>query len=203
MSDMTGLANLVEQIKDASRNIEQGDAKFANRLDAIEKSVNDLYLKTQRPGGFSGDSDDVITERKSAIELCNTRHNLAISKNDGSAADYTPSSSEIDEAMLCRKALHNLFRHGDPARLEPMERKSLTSFSFGANAWILAPDMSNQVLSCILDPTDLVGMMNNVNISGASIRFLIDNVRMADAGWACETDCFANNPRPRRVGDKG
>lgn len=36
MTDMTGLANLVEQIKDASRNIEQGDAKFANRLDAIE-----------------------------------------------------------------------------------------------------------------------------------------------------------------------
>ncbi len=98
--------------------------------------------------------------------------------------------------MLCTKALHNRFRHRDPARLEPPERKSLTSFSFGANAWILAPEMSNQVLSCLVDPTNLVGPMNNIAISGASIKFPIDNVRLANAGWACETDCFANNPTP-------
>jgi hypothetical protein len=39
-----------------------------------------------------------------------TRHNLTIPKNDGSRADYVPASSEIDEAMLARKAVRSLFR---------------------------------------------------------------------------------------------
>jgi hypothetical protein len=51
-----------------------------------------------------------ISERKSAAGLCVTRHNLTIPKNDGSRADYVPASSEIDEAMLARKAVRSLFR---------------------------------------------------------------------------------------------
>jgi len=79
----------------------------------------------------------------------------------------------------------------------PLEfRKSLTAFSLGSNGFILAPQISDQVLSCLVDPTDVTGIMNNVQISGGSIKFLIDNQRMADAAWACEASCFANNPQP-------
>ncbi len=60
MSDYSGLSSLVAEIKEAS-NIELGDARTANCLEAIEKSVNELYPKAQRPG-FAGDHDDVTTE---------------------------------------------------------------------------------------------------------------------------------------------
>jgi HK97 family phage major capsid protein len=89
-----------------------------------------------------------------------------------------------------------LFRHGDQNRLPLEFRKSLTAFSLGANGVILAPQISDQVLSCLVDPSDVTGIVNNVTISGGSIKFLIDNVRMGDAAWACEASCFANNPQP-------
>ena len=60
----------------------------------------------------------------------------------------------------------------------------------------IAPEMSNQVLHCIVDPTYVSGLVNRVNISSGSIRFLIDNSRMQVGGWACEASCFANNPGP-------
>src|SRR5262249_7636710 len=59
---------------------------------------------------------------------------------------------------------------------------------------LLPPEMSNQVLRCIIDPTDISGLVNRVTISSGSIRFLIDNARMEVAAWACESSCFANNP---------
>jgi hypothetical protein len=56
--------------------------------------------------------------------------------------------------------------------------------------------MSDRVLSCIVDPTDLSGSVDSITISGPSIRFLIDNARMMLASWSCEANCFANNPQP-------
>jgi hypothetical protein len=70
--------------------------------------------------------------------------------------------------LLHRKALRNLIRYGDLARLDQLERKSLTSFSFGANSFILAPEMSSTVLSCLFDDTDLAGLVDNQTISAAS-----------------------------------
>jgi hypothetical protein len=65
-----------------------------------------------------------------------------------------------------------------------------------SSALILTPEMSNQVLSCIVDPSDLSGLVNQVTISAGSIKFLIDNARMGLGAWACESSCFANNPTP-------
>src|SRR5262249_51202869 len=93
-------------------------------------------------------------------------------------------------------AMKALFRHGNMDRLDHLEKKSLTAFSFGTNAFILAPEMSGVVLSCLVDPTDFTGYVNNIRISAGSIKFLIDNVRMQNAGWACESNCWANNPQP-------
>src|SRR5262245_57196320 len=92
--------------------------------------------------------------------------------------------------------MRTLWRCGDPNRLDALERKSLTSFAFGSNSFILAPELSQTTLSCFADPTDLTGQVNNVNISSGSIKFLIDNVLLKTAAWACESSCFANNPMP-------
>jgi hypothetical protein len=45
-----GLASLVEQIKQASANIADGDARTNQRIDGIEQSVNELFRTTHRPG---------------------------------------------------------------------------------------------------------------------------------------------------------
>jgi hypothetical protein len=65
----------------------------------------------------------------------------------GVTDDYTPSSAEIDDALVARKAMKTLVRTGEP-RLGHLKKKSLSSFSFGraGNGFLLAPEMSNRVL---------------------------------------------------------
>jgi len=76
-------------------------------------------------------------------------------------------------------ALDAFFRHGNIDRVE--HKKSLTSFSFGSNQFVLLPQMSDRVLSCLVDPTDIAGLMGQATTSAGSLKFLIDNARMADA----------------------
>lgn len=52
-----------------------------------------------------------------------------------------------------------------------------------------------QVLSCLIDPSEVTGLVSNANISGSSIKFLIDNVHLQSAAWSCEANYFANNPQ--------
>jgi hypothetical protein len=56
---------------------------------------------------------DEKQERKDAAALCIIKHNLTIPKHDGSVSEYTPSPSEVDEALTAKKAVRSLFRHGD------------------------------------------------------------------------------------------
>jgi len=79
-----------------------------------------------------------------------------------------------------KKALATLLRKSDPTRLPQEYQKNLSGFNYGgAGGWLLQPQMSNEVLRCATDPTDLAGMMNNVNISSGSTIFPIDNARMS------------------------
>jgi hypothetical protein len=40
---MTGISDLAAEIREASRRIEQGDFKFAKRLDQIERSLRSCF----------------------------------------------------------------------------------------------------------------------------------------------------------------
>jgi hypothetical protein len=111
--------------------------------------------------------------------MCRTKDALDVPKIE--TTEYVPSSAAIDEAIAARRGLRALIRHGDEHKLAPHERKSLSAFSFGTNQFMMAPEMSNQVLSCLVDPSDLSGLVSQVNISAGSIKFLIDNARR---GWA-------------------
>jgi hypothetical protein len=51
MSDQSGLAGLVAEIRGASRNIELADNRHSKRLDGIEASINELYKKSIRCSG--------------------------------------------------------------------------------------------------------------------------------------------------------
>jgi hypothetical protein len=78
----------------------------------------------------------------------------------------------------------------DIQTLPDIQRKALTAFSMGANGFILPPEMGSEILSCLVLPTDVVGLTNNIQISGPSIKYLVDNAQLG-AAFVCETDCWA------------
>jgi hypothetical protein len=181
MSDMSGLGDLVDQIKETTHDIKRADDAFGKRLADVEKSINDLYRKTSRPGGFSADLA-ATDERRDAVELCRIKHALDVPKIE--TTEYIPGSAQVDAALAARRGLLALIRHGDMNRLDSFERKSLSAFSFGTNQFLLPPQMVSQALSCLVYPSDLSNLVNRVTISTGSIEFLIDNARMACGAWA-------------------
>jgi hypothetical protein len=122
---------------------------------------------------------------------------MQVPRDDAGSPSYEPSPSEISEAQVARKALAKLFRVGDSNRLaDPMEKKSLSSFTFGSSEFIPPPQLRSRVLSWLEDRTDIAGLVRNEQISARSIKFLLDNTELDVAGFACDTSCFANNPQP-------
>jgi HK97 family phage major capsid protein len=196
---MNDLAGIMREVRAASENITTAEnhtnkslAELRTKYGGLESTVNDVLRKLQRPGSEVGGDTD---ERKHAVQYCMTKHALTVPKNDGHAALYVPSSSEVEDATLATKAIRSLFRHGNIERLDNLERKSLTSFAFGSNQFVLPPQMSDRVLSCLVDPSDISGLMGQETTSGGSLKFLIDSARMG-AGWGCDASCFANQAAP-------
>jgi hypothetical protein len=81
-------------------------------------------------GGSYGDDRDL--ERKSAVQMCVDRDAWRNQKNEGRWVDYVPGGDEVDEAVNAMRGWRSLLRCGDLQRLDDIERKSLTSFSFGS-----------------------------------------------------------------------
>ena len=130
------LAAILADVRAASENMEQHDAATQARFAALETSLNDLFIRLGRPG-LSGDNDNNF-ERKQAIDYCRVRKALTTPKLEGNASlDYEPNHDEVSEALSARPELKNLFRRRDPNLLDPQERKSLSSFSFGSNSFLL------------------------------------------------------------------
>jgi HK97 family phage major capsid protein len=161
------------------------------KCQALEETINDICKKMQRPNGDQFTED---ANRKAAVGLLRLKHELKITKKDFDHP-FTPSEDQITEAQVAVEALRAVINSTDQSNLPIEFRKALTSFSFGSNGFILAPEMSSRILSCLVDQTDVAGIMANMTIAGPSVKFLIDNVELDNAAWACETQCFANNPQ--------
>ena len=187
------ISNLLEELKAARTEIHGVNERRDRRLDEIEKAVNEVLAQHGRPG-WDGPAPDAQFERKDAIEHCLVRHSLQSPRNEG-AIEYAPTTQEIDEALLARKAIRHIWRHGDERRLDDLERKSLTAFNFGNVGWVMSPSVSSKVLSCLGDPTDFGDLFHSETISSSSIVFPIDSPDGLEAGWACETQCWPNLPQ--------
>lgn len=161
------------------------------KLQELEETINVISKKVNRPGRDHECSDDA--NRKAAIGLLQLKHQFKVPKVDADHP-FSVTEDQVAEAMVACKALRNLMHCTDVAHLPDIERKALSSFSLGSNGFILAPEMSSTVLSCLIDQTDVTGLMSNMAISGPSVKFLVDNVLLDIAAWACDTSCFANNP---------
>jgi HK97 family phage major capsid protein len=100
---------------------------------------------------------------------------------------------EIDQAIAARKAFVSYIRSGDFQRMLDPERKALSEFALGALGVLVPPQISDRILSCLVNPGDLTGIVDSMTISAASIQFLIDNSDFESLfGLACEADCAAN-----------
>jgi hypothetical protein len=105
MSDANAsIADLVAEVRKAAADMAAGDDKHSARMDALEKSVNELYKRAQRPGAEY--VPDNIDERKSATEWCIVKHQMAAPKL---IDDYTPSHSEIENACSLEKVFGKCF----------------------------------------------------------------------------------------------
>jgi len=160
------------------------------KMQSLEETINTLSKKINRPGSEAASDEE---NRKAAVGLLQLRHEFKVHKKD-IEHPFQPTEEQITEAVQAVKALHAL-ASTDMTALSPDYRKALTSFNMGASGFILAPEMSRRILSCIVDPTDVTGLFDSLTISGPSVKFLVDNVRIDQAAWACETTCFANNPQ--------
>jgi hypothetical protein len=169
MSDMTGLNDLVAQVKQVTDDIRVADSSFGKRLNSVEANINELYRKTSRPA-FGGEREDASFERKEAVAMCQSRRALTVNKVE--EREYSPSSAEVDQAISAQHALKAYLRHGDLDRLGPEHRKGLSAFSFGPPGnFLLPPTQANRVLSCLVYPTNLSGLVDKVTKSGPSLVF--------------------------------
>jgi HK97 family phage major capsid protein len=178
------IRELLTEIKAARQSIVDRDQKTLDRLDELERGINDILVGLRRLGSASyGDDRDL--ERKSAITMCQDRHAWRNQKNEGRWVDYVPGGDEIDEGIMAQKAWRAILRHGDIQRLDDIERKALSSFTFGSAGWVIPPQVSTRILSCLTDPTDVLSMFSQETISAGSIQYPIDNVEMENVGCAC------------------
>jgi hypothetical protein len=127
--------------------------------------------------------------------MCKQRHDITSNKVE--ETEYRPSSLEVDQAINAQRGLKAYLRHGDLNRLPTEHRKGLSAFSFGPPGnFLLPPTQANRVLSCLVYPTNLSGLVDKVTISGPSLVFMVDQVRFQTGSWSCDAACFNNNEQP-------
>lgn len=164
-------------------------ADVAAKLQSLQETINTLSKKIHRPGG--GDEKD--DSKAQAIALLETKHFARVTKRGGDHP-FTYTEDQVTEAALAIKAMRNVMHCTNLSELPDDQRKALSAFNLGSTGFFLAPEMSATILSCIEDVTDLTGLMANLSISGPSVKFMVDNEIWDTAAWACESQCFANNP---------
>jgi HK97 family phage major capsid protein len=122
------------------------------------------------------------------------KHFGAQTKVDPTLPPPSFSDEAISEARTAIAGLRHLMHATSIDSIPFNERKALSSFSFGSAGFILAPEVSNEILSCLVDITTIAGLVRNITISGPSIKFMVDDEKWDAAAWACEASCFANSP---------
>jgi hypothetical protein len=184
------LTNLLAEIRGANARLDERDSATRSRLATLEATVNDLMRRAGRPSAGFGETD----ERTQAVELLRMKHHASLTKHDPLFGEPNFSSEQVSEATLAIKGIKTLMHSTSIDQLPLDQRKALSAFSFGSQGFMLAPEQSNEILSCLVDIPDITALMRNISISGSSIKFFVDNETWDVAAWACESSCFANNP---------
>ncbi|MBR1172986.1 phage major capsid protein [Bradyrhizobium sp. KB893862 SZCCT0404] len=184
------LTDLLAEVKAARAVLESGDSERDRAIKQLRSDIDRLSLKINRPG-FDDVSDHA--NRRAAIGLLQLKHALKIPKHDPQHP-FAPSEDAITEAKAHIDAIRALMKTTDVARLPDTQRKALSAFSFGASGFVLPPEMSDRILSCTIDQTDVTALMGSATLAGNAIKFLVDKGDLDNAAWGCDASCFANSP---------
>jgi HK97 family phage major capsid protein len=187
-----------ERIQKIARKADQSDLQKLNdfvvaKVRELQNATDQLSIKLGRPGGGALESG-AASLRQNTRGLLELKHQSRVTKSAPNEPAFNPSESDLEEAEHAVKALRHLFKCTSLDQIPTLERKALTAFSVGASGFILQPELSDRILSCLTDVTDLSGLVGQITISSGSIKFMVDDVRLMRAAWACETSCAANNP---------
>jgi HK97 family phage major capsid protein len=205
--DLTTVGELLREIKDAQADIQRADQERVRKLETkadkgeldriaddmarkvtqLQTAVQSLSLKVGRPGGggdFGPDADQAA-----ARGLLEMKHLLRVPKADP-AHPFNPAQDDVDEAALACKSMRNLLKLTSVDALSMLERKALTAFQMGSSGFLLPPEWSSTILSCLENKTDLTGWFSNINISGSSLKLFSDSTDLDHAMWACAGDCW-------------
>jgi HK97 family phage major capsid protein len=185
---LSGAATITDTQAKLDR-ISKDMADAATKMQSLQETINTLAKKVNRPGAGA---DDIDT-KASAVGLLEAKHFARVTKRSGDHP-FTYTADQLTEAEVAVKAIRSLMHCTNVSELPDDYRKALSSFNLGSTGFFLAPEMSSTILSCLEDVTDITGLMTNLTISGPSIKFLVDNELWDVAAWACESQCFANNP---------
>ncbi|KRR14591.1 hypothetical protein CQ12_10690 [Bradyrhizobium jicamae] len=184
------LIELLKEVRATRDNFGDADSHRNARIDQLEATINDFARRIGRPG-YNGEGG-FVDERRRSSDYLRLRHLLKA----GSSApriDFAPE--EIDSAAIARRAFGSYLRSGDFQRMPEVERKSLSEFTMGNIGLLVPPEVSDRILSCLADPGDLTGVVDNMTISSSAVQFLIDNFDGEELfGWACQETCAFNQP---------
>ena len=171
-------------------------AEKASDLQTLKTFVDDLAKKVDRPTGSQLDQTEV---QKKAQAYARLRHTMLNPELTNQTKTFEPAKEDLERAELADAAMQKYIRlpHQTDMRnfLTDAEHKAMTAFTFSNNSFILSPAMSSEIISCLIDRTDTAGLFSSMSISKGAVKFLLDNVEFDTAAWACETNCFANNPK--------
>jgi HK97 family phage major capsid protein len=174
--------DLIAEMRKVGDVLKEHGTGFDRRLREVEASLNEHARKIAHGWGDYSAAADRDSVHTSAILMCQDRNSWRNQKNEGRWVEYAPSSTEIEEATVAQRAWRSILRHGDLQRLDDLERKSLSAFSFGNTGWVIPPEVSTRILSCLSDPDDVLSMFSNETISAGSIIYPIDDSEMQNVG---------------------
>lgn len=202
------LADQVEAVKsDLNANKEiSGEAKA--KIDELEAKaseqsveakaaagrIDELAKKLDRPAFGTKEADHL--EAKSLMDWAERAHNA---KNESLEVPFDSKSVDLDQIKLAKSGMNKLLRAKSAADrgsiMTADEYKSLNSFAFEGNSFIMQPELANEIINCEDDKQDISSFFSQVDIAKRSIKYPVNNKLDFRAAWECEGECWANNPK--------
>src|SRR5262245_5718618 len=147
-----------KSVTEVTAKIDRISAAMAADIGKLQAAMNALSTKVGRPTAGMG---IVVSEETEARALCESRFRLRVPKFDA-AMPFSTADTDIDDAVNAIRGIKRLFKlPGGVEQLGPAERKGLSSFNLGSSGFILPPEMSSTVLSCLTDASDMAGVVGS------------------------------------------
>ncbi|MGL5736188.1 MAG: phage major capsid protein [Beijerinckiaceae bacterium] len=184
---------------DTKAKVDEISKKFADILEFNSKAqsaIEKLETRLKTPSGNG--SDDGKDEMKRARFLAEVKHYSAakaISDKLPAFDEKSMSQTFLDEAKAYDGAFDKFMRQPHYSNnadalgfLDQGERKSISTMTHGNQIW-LPLTMTNAIVRCFEEETDLTAFVSSQTISNAGMQFLRENQEAEEAQWECEMSC--------------